>query len=130
MSFSKSELYEINDALHEVVTRMCVQGQTQIEIREQSLRHLWNSSKKVTVMLLGDDETPAIRDHETIVFDAIANPKLLPGDAVGLLANHIDSTGLEASLINRCPNGASRPVFILEVEQTFADIQAVSNGQR
>ena len=90
MSFSRHELYEINDALHEVVTRMCVQGQTAIEIREHSLCHLWNASKKVAVMLLGDDDTPAIRDHEPVVLDAIANPKLLPGDAVGLLANHLN----------------------------------------
>lgn len=77
MSFTKNELYEVNDALNEVVTRMCEQGQTEIEIREQSLRHLWSASKKVTVMLLGDDNTPGIRNHEPVVLQAIANPKKL-----------------------------------------------------
>ena len=84
MSFSKNELYEINDALNEVVTRMCVHGQTEIEIKEDSLRHLWNASKKVTVMLLGDDDTPGIRDHEPIVLNAITNPKLLQKSPMGL----------------------------------------------
>lgn len=77
MSFTREELYEVNDAIHEVVTRMCTQGQTEIEIREQSLQHLWNSQKKVTVMLLGDAETPSIKNHEPIVREAIANPKKL-----------------------------------------------------
>ena len=76
-SFSKEELYEINDALHETVTRMCVQGQTEIEIKEKSLLHLWSATKKVTVMLLGDSDTPGIRNHEPLVTKAIANPKVL-----------------------------------------------------
>lgn len=77
MSFTTQELYEVNDALNEVVTRMCEQGQTDIEIREHSLRHLWSASKKVTVMLLGDADTPGIKNHEPIVLQAIENPKSL-----------------------------------------------------
>lgn len=77
MSFTKEELYEVNDALNEVVTRMCEKGQTGIEIREQSLRQLWSATKKVTVMLLGDADTPGIKSHEPIVLQAITNPKLL-----------------------------------------------------
>ena len=77
MSFTREELYEVNDALHEVVTRMCEQGQTEIEIREHSLSRLWSASKKVTVMLLGDAETPGIKNHEPIVLQAIARPKSL-----------------------------------------------------
>lgn len=75
--FTKNELYEINDALHEVVTRMCEQGQTEIEIREHSLRHLWSASKKVAVMLLGEADTPGIRMHEPVVQKAISKPKRL-----------------------------------------------------
>lgn len=77
MAFTKNELYEVNDALHEVVTRMCEQGQTEIEIREQSLAHLWSASKKVTTMILGDADTPGIRNHEPAVLAAIAKPKKL-----------------------------------------------------
>lgn len=77
MSFTKAELYEVNDALHEVTTRMCEQGQTDIEIREKSLAHLWAASKKVTVMLLGDADTPGIRNFEPVVLAAIAEPKRL-----------------------------------------------------
>jgi hypothetical protein len=77
MSFTRNELYEINDAVHEVVTRMCERGQTSIEIREGSLTHLWSASKKITEMLLGDSDTPGIRNHEPIVLEAIANPKHL-----------------------------------------------------
>jgi hypothetical protein len=39
-------------------------------------------------------------------------------------------TGLEVSLINRCPNGAKWPVLMLEVGQKYADIDAVRNGKR
>lgn len=73
--FTKAELYEINDALHEVVTRMCVKGQTDIEIRENSLSHLWSASRKVSEMLLGESETPGIKDHEPAVMQAIIHPK-------------------------------------------------------
>lgn len=74
---TREDLYEINNAIHEVVTRMCVEGQTAIEIRDQSLRKLWTASKKVTIMLLGDDDTPAIKTREPIVEQSIANPKPL-----------------------------------------------------
>ncbi len=77
MSFTNDELYEVNDALREVVTRMCEQGQTEIEIRERSLGHLWSASKKVTVLLLGDADTPGIKNHEPVVLHAIASPKKL-----------------------------------------------------
>jgi hypothetical protein len=42
----------------------------------------------------------------------------------------LEQTGLEVSFITRCPNGAKWPVFMLEVGQTYADIEAVRNGQR
>lgn len=74
MAFTKFELYEINDAIHEVVTRMCEQGQTDIEIQEQSLAHLWSASKKVTIMLLGDADTPGVKNLEPRVLQAIASP--------------------------------------------------------
>lgn len=70
-------LYEINDALHEVVVRMCEQGQSDIEIRERSLAHLWDAAKKVTTMMLGTSDTPGIKNNEAAVLHAIANPTKL-----------------------------------------------------
>lgn len=40
------------------------------------------------------------------------------------------ATGLEVSLIVRSPNGAKWPVLMLEVGETFRDIDAARNGQR
>lgn len=77
-TFTRFELYELNDAIHEVVNRMCDQGQTDIEIQERSLENLWGAQKKVTFLLLGETETPGIKRHEPKVLDAIANPKKLP----------------------------------------------------
>ncbi len=77
MSFTRNELYEINDAPHEVVTRMCERGLTNIEIRERSLTHLWSASRKITEMLLGDLDTPGRRNYGPIVLEAIANLKRL-----------------------------------------------------
>lgn len=42
----------------------------------------------------------------------------------------LEGTGLEVSLIARCPAGAKWPVFMLEVGYAFADIEAVRNGNR
>jgi hypothetical protein len=42
----------------------------------------------------------------------------------------LEETGLEVSLITRCPNGAKWPVLMLEVGEKFADIEAVRNGKR
>jgi hypothetical protein len=42
----------------------------------------------------------------------------------------LEQTGLEVSLITRCPNGAKWPVLMLEVGQTYADIENVRNGKR
>lgn len=42
----------------------------------------------------------------------------------------IANLGLEVSLITRCPNGSMWPVLMLEAGQSYADIEAVRNGQR
>jgi hypothetical protein len=44
--------------------------------------------------------------------------------------NLLEKTGLEVSLITRCPDGAKWPVLMLEVGQNYADIEAVRNGKR
>lgn len=42
----------------------------------------------------------------------------------------LERTGLEVSLITRCPDGARWPVLMLEVGEKYADIEAVRNGKR
>ena len=42
----------------------------------------------------------------------------------------LGQTGLEVSLITRCPDGAKWPVLMLEVGQNYSDIEAVRNGKR
>ena len=42
----------------------------------------------------------------------------------------LEATGLEVSFITRCPDGAKWPVLMLEVGQTYSDIEAVRNGKR
>lgn len=49
---------------------------------------------------------------------------------MGNARRFLEETGLEASLIARCPNGARWPVLMLEAGQTFSDIEAVRNGHR
>ena len=65
--------------------------------------------------------TPAI-DMEAAQVEAM---KIMT-DAKKLL----EKTGLEVSLITRCPDGARWPVLMLEVGQKYADIEAVRNGKR
>jgi len=40
----------------------------------------------------------------------------------------LEQTGLEVSLITRCPNGARWPVLMLEVGETYRDIEAARKG--
>lgn len=40
----------------------------------------------------------------------------------------LEQTGLEVSLITRCPNGARWPVLMLEVGETYPDIEAARKG--
>ncbi len=42
----------------------------------------------------------------------------------------LEQTGLEVSLITRCPNGSKWPVLMLEVGVAYADIEKVRKGER
>lgn len=42
----------------------------------------------------------------------------------------LEQTGLEVSLITRCPNGSKWPVLMLEVGETYSDIEKVRDGAR
>ncbi|UUZ66382.1 hypothetical protein LP417_35875 (plasmid) [Polaromonas sp. P1-6] len=56
---------------------------------------------------------------ETDVEVAQAKAMKIMTDAKKLL----EQTGLEVSLITRCPNGAKWPVLMLEVGETYSDIE-------
>lgn len=77
LTFSRAEMYEVNDALHEVIERMCTDGQTEAEIEYKSLRVMWLAQVQVLHVLLGPDETPGEKTWRAIVEDNIANPKIL-----------------------------------------------------
>lgn len=63
---------------------------------------------------------------ETDVEVAQAEAMKIMTDAKKLL----EQTGLEVSLITRCPNGAKWPVLMLEVGETYSDIEKARNGGR
>jgi hypothetical protein len=65
-------------------------------------------------------------EKNTKLDDAQAEAWKILTDAKKLL----EKSGLEVSLITRCPNGARWPVLMLEVGEKFADIEAVRNGSR
>lgn len=62
-----------------------------------------------------------------------ASMELAQADAMKILKeakNQLEETGLEVSLISRCPNGSKWPVLMLEVGACFTDIEKVRNGER
>lgn len=63
---------------------------------------------------------------ETDIEVAQADARKIMTDAKKLL----EKTGLEVSLITRCPNGAKWPVLMLEVGVNYSDIESVRNGGR
>jgi len=75
--FSRDELYEINDALNEVIHRMCKQGQTPQEMGYQSLSRMWAAQRKLTEQLLGPGDTPGLQQMRPIVEANIAKPRRL-----------------------------------------------------
>lgn len=42
----------------------------------------------------------------------------------------LEQTGLEVSLITRCPSGSEWPVLMLEVGATYTDIEKVRRGEK
>lgn len=75
--FTEHELYELNDALHEVICRMIGQGQIAQEIENDSLRVMWSVMKKVTKASLGMDDTPGLQMLAPKIEATIAHPKLI-----------------------------------------------------
>lgn len=77
IEFTKDELYEINDAINEVVGRMLQEGQTEQEIQYLSLARLWASWQRVTLEMHGTADTPAMKRMAHLIEIAITNPKKL-----------------------------------------------------
>lgn len=75
--FSRDELYEINDALNEVIHRMCKQGQTPEELKYQALKNIWSAARKLTALLLGPGDTPGLQQMRPLVVANIAKPQRL-----------------------------------------------------
>ena len=63
--------------------------------------------------------------HSTDIQAKHAEAARLMSEAKQLL----EQTGLVVSLISRAPNGARWPVLMLEVGETYQDIEAARNGK-
>lgn len=74
IEFTEDELYEVNDAIAEVVHRMISKGQTEQEIKHSSLKVMWHAWKKVAIASLGTADTTAFREMEPEIEEAIKNP--------------------------------------------------------
>lgn len=77
LQFTERQLWELGDAMGEVMHRMMHTGQTSIEIREQSLAVLWATQIAITKAMFGDQDTPGIEAIRPQVEQAIAAPKVL-----------------------------------------------------
>lgn len=76
LTLTQNQLYELNDAAHEVIQRMLAEGQDHAEIKLQALPELWGAFKALHMALLGTPDTPGIREIEPRVLAAIAKPTL------------------------------------------------------
>lgn len=77
LELKRDELYEINDAIGEVIARMLRDGQTKQEIGYSSLRVLWEVKKKVTFAVLEEENSPGILEQEPKILRAMQCPKIL-----------------------------------------------------
>lgn len=75
LTLSQDQLYELNDAVNEVLERMLRDGQDAAEIKLRALPNLWDAFKAVRLALLDTLDTPAINELEPRVLAAIASPK-------------------------------------------------------
>ena len=77
LNFTERQLWELTDAIGEVMHRMMQTGQTPIEIREQSLAVLWATQVAISKTMFADQDTPGIEAIRPQVEQAIASPKVL-----------------------------------------------------
>mgnify|MGYP003499389879 FL=1 len=76
LTVTENQLYELNDAANEVITRMLRDGQDETEIKLRALPELWEAFKVISMALLGTTDTPGIREIEPRVLAEIARPTL------------------------------------------------------
>lgn len=78
IEFSKEELYELNDAIGEVVHRMLNEGQTPQEIKYRSLLRLGTAWQQITVAIFSTVKTPAMELMLPCIANAVNHPKVKP----------------------------------------------------
>ena len=76
LTVTENQLYELNAAANEVITRMLRDGQDEAEIKLRALPELWGAFKAISMALLGTTDTPGIREIEPRVLAEIARPTL------------------------------------------------------
>ena len=74
LTVTENQLYELNDAANEVITRMLRDGQDETEIKLRALPELWGAFKAISMALLGTTDTPSRREIEPRVLAEIARP--------------------------------------------------------
>lgn len=74
LELTQEQLYELNDAAHEVIQRMIEQGQTPEEKKFQSLRVLFSALQALHLANLGTADTPGLRNLEPRVMAAMGAP--------------------------------------------------------
>ena len=52
LTVTENQLYELNDAANEVITRMLRDGQDETEIKLRALPELWGAFKAISMALL------------------------------------------------------------------------------
>lgn len=77
VQFTESQQYEVNDAISETINRMLTEGQTEIEIKYNSLAVLWSAWKALTIAAFGNWDTPGMLEIAPKIEVAINRPKKL-----------------------------------------------------
>ena len=76
-AFTTDELYEVNDSLNRYVEHMIEVGQTETEIKYNSLANTWSAHKKVAECMFSGDLPDWVQTREAQVQEAIQKPKLI-----------------------------------------------------
>lgn len=77
ISFTDEQLFELNDAVMDTITRMVEFGQTTDEVRSQSLPRLWEARLKIVEAVNGPGKTFNQDILEAQINAAIKSPVIL-----------------------------------------------------
>ena len=75
--FTTDEFYEVSDSLSRYVTHMIEVGQTETEIKYNSLANTWSAQKKVADSMFDGVMPDWVPTREAQVQEAIQKPKLI-----------------------------------------------------